>query len=58
MKNKQGSRPKLKKIDERHPSYDPAQYVVMFPHGDQGWGPNYPLLERNHEDIENIMNFQ
>ena len=27
----------LMRIDELHPLYDPLQYVLMFPHGEQGW---------------------
>lgn len=27
----------LMRIDELHPLYDPLQYVLMFPRGEQGW---------------------
>ncbi len=28
---------KLSYITEHHSSYDPLQYVIMFPRGEQGW---------------------
>jgi hypothetical protein len=34
-------------ISAAHPSYMPLHYVLMFPHGDQGWSPSLRL--RDHE---------
>jgi hypothetical protein len=35
----------LQRISELHPSYDPLQYVLLFPRGNDGWHLNIPLTE-------------
>ena len=37
----------LQKISELHPSYDPLQYVLLFPRGDDGWHENISLTRSN-----------
>lgn len=32
----------LKRISHLHPMYSPLHYVLMFPHGEQGWHTNIP----------------
>ena len=34
-------------ISAAHPSYMPLHYVLMFPHGDQGWSPGLFLRNRD-----------
>jgi hypothetical protein len=39
---------KLSYITEHHSSYDPLQYVIMFPRGEQGWQHHtYPITDSN-----------
>lgn len=39
--NQQGSKcSNLVSINETHPDYDPSLYVLMFPSGTRGWGPD------------------
>ncbi|PKK57972.1 hypothetical protein RhiirC2_671064, partial [Rhizophagus irregularis] len=35
----------LQRISELHPSYDPLQYVLLFPNGDDGWHLDVPLTD-------------
>ena len=49
----------VKKINANLASYDPLQYVLMFPYGQQGWEPNlYKLNLKNkkEETNQNINN--
>ena len=38
---------KLKRMSILHPAYDPLVYVLMFPHGDDGWTVNIPYRNVN-----------
>ena len=42
-------KPKLVRINQLHPHYDPTQYVTMFPHGTYGWSPDCIFTERGYE---------
>ncbi|KAF8200376.1 hypothetical protein BJ912DRAFT_814430, partial [Pholiota molesta] len=33
----------LQHISELHPAYAPLQYVLLFPHGENGWHPDIPI---------------
>ncbi|PKY50734.1 hypothetical protein RhiirA4_546135 [Rhizophagus irregularis] len=35
----------LQRIFKLHPSYDPLQYVLLFPNGDDGWHLDIPLTD-------------
>jgi hypothetical protein len=35
----------LQRISELHPSYDPLQYMLLFPNGDDGWHLDIPLID-------------
>lgn len=36
----QSGQPRLRRINELHPSYEPLQYPLLFPHGEAGWHPD------------------
>ena len=40
-------------INERHPTYDPLQYVTMFPEGTIGWAPNSIFTNDSYHDYIN-----
>ena len=46
----------LKFIDPNHASYDPMQYVLLFPHGDLGWEHNTIKLNFNYSKNKSVMN--
>ena len=49
----QGRNDQLSTVSEIHWSYDPLQYVLMFPRGEKGWAPKtIPLLNRGRIDID------
>jgi hypothetical protein len=44
----------LQIISDKHPSYDPLHYVLMFPYGDEGWAPlKYELNNMNQANVQN-----
>jgi len=53
----------LQIISDDHPSYDPMHYVLMFPHGENGWAPNMyrkyafdeNLVDNHHNNQQNII---
>lgn len=54
-------------INEGHVMYDPATYVLMFPNGRYGWGPNCYLknkkdgvdadIKQNEEDLAELIGY-
>jgi hypothetical protein len=47
----------LQRIAETHPSYDPLQYILLFPKGDDGWHLNIPLIENRERKNVTPMQF-
>ncbi|RIA79292.1 hypothetical protein C1645_841042 [Glomus cerebriforme] len=47
----------LQRISELHPSYDPLQYVLLFPNSDNGWHLDIPLTENTQRKMVTPMQF-
>ena len=47
----------LQIISELHPSYDPLQYVLLFPKGDDGWHLEIPLIGGTQRKTVTPMQF-
>jgi hypothetical protein len=47
----------LQRISELHPSYDPLQYVLLFPKGDDGWHLDIPLMENTQRKMVTPMQY-
>ncbi|GET67424.1 uncharacterized protein LOC104885245 [Rhizophagus irregularis DAOM 181602=DAOM 197198] len=45
----------LQRISELHPSYDPLQYVLLFPNGDDGWHLDIPLADNTRINTQRDM---
>ena len=46
-------------ISETHPSYDPLQYPLMFPHGTLGWSPDTYMTQKGinfYQSNNNLYN--
>ena len=48
---------RLQKISEVHLSYDPLQYILLFPKGDDGWHKDIPLLGSKVRKRVSMMQF-
>ena len=47
----------LQRISELHPLYDPLQYVLLFPKGDDSWHLNIPLTDAVKRERVTTMQF-